>query len=220
MFNFRQARENMVDCQIHTAGIIVPGILEAFQNTPREMFVPKNYQEVAYSDQDLPIGKGRFLLDPITHARMVQAANLKASDIVLDIGCGTGYSSAILSPMVTTIVALEEDTGYLEKATSLWQQLSLCNIAGVQGRLSEGYPASAPYSVIFINGAVAEIPDRIAGQLAPGGRMITILRDPGTVMGKAVMVESLDGKRTSSTPLFDAGFAWLPGFEPKPAFHF
>ena len=109
MTDFIQARKNMVDCQIHPSGIVDGWILESFQNIPRELFVPEKLQGIAYTDENIDIGQGRFLMEPIVHAKLLQAVAPDKSDVVLDIGVGTGYSSAILCPNVSTVVALENN---------------------------------------------------------------------------------------------------------------
>lgn len=220
MFSFQQARTNMVDCQIHTSGVVSEAVLAAFETVPRELFVPKNLQKVAYTDEDISMGEGRFLLEPAVHAKMVQAAALKPTDVVLDIGCGTGYSAAILSSMATTVVAVEECQKWLGAAEKVWQDLGVCNVVSFNGKLTKGSPEHAPFDAIFINGAVSEIPENIVAQLAPDGRLVTVIKAPGETMGRAVIVQSLGAGQFSSYNLFSAGSPYLPGFAPKPAFTF
>lgn len=220
MADFTQARTNMVDGQIHTNGVVSAAVLEAFQSIPREVFLPEDIQGMAYTDEDVPVGGGRFMMEPAVHARMLQEAAPGKEDVVLDIGCGTGYSSAILSPMVTTVVALEQDKKALEKAGRLWDGLDVRNIVGVHGKLTAGNPENEPFSLIIMNGAVSEIPENIVSQLTPEGRLITILRKPGEVMGRVTMVQNLGEGQFSSYNLFSAGCPYLPGFESAPQFNF
>lgn len=220
MSDFAHARTNMVDCQIHTAGVIMPALLESFEAIPRERFVPENLQNVAYCDEDLPIGEGRFLIEPITHARMIQALDPKPSDVVLDIGGVTGYSAAVLSSLVTTVIAVEEKKKNIDFGQGVWDELGVCNVAAFKGKLVQGCPNHAPYDLIFINGSVSEIPANIAAQLVPGGKLITIVRKPGDVMGQVTIVHSLGEKGFSSYNLFEAGCPYVPGFEPLPTFTF
>lgn len=220
MLKFSNARTNMVDCQIHTSGIVMPELLHAFETVPREKFVPAKMKNVAYVDEDLAIGDGRFLLDPVTHARMIQAAEPSAQDVILDIGGVTGYSSAIFSNLVMTVVALEEKKKYLDHADKVWAELEACNVAGFKGKLVAGAPEHGPYDIIFMNGSVSEIPANLIEQLAPGGRLVTIIRKAGEVMGQVTLLQSLGEKGFSSYTLFEAGCPFLPGFEPKPVFSF
>ena len=220
MFDFSTARTNMVDCQIRTAGVVGSAILQAFETTPREKFIPQNLRSIAYTDENLPLGEGRFLMAPVIHARMIQAAEPRPGDVALDIGGANGYPAAILSSMVTTVIALEDKQKYLTQAKSLWDELEVCNVAGFKGKLTSGSPENGPYDIIFMNGAVAEIPVRMVEQLAPEGRLVTIVKKPGAVLGQVTLVRSLGGKQFSSYTLFEAGMPYLSGFEPVPAFNF
>lgn len=220
MTDYAIARRHMVDSQIKTNGVITPGIIEAFEQTPREEFVPKAIRGVAYTDEDVSLGHGRFLLEPSVHAKLVEAAKPTAQDVVLDIGCGTGYSTTILSPLTMTVIALEENQDYLDRATALWEKLGANNVASLKGPLNLGSARHAPFSLIFINGAVAEIPQNIVTQLSPQGRLLTVLRKPGEVMGQAVLVKNLGNGQSASTTLFGAASPYVPGFEPKTTFVF
>ena len=122
MSNSDAARKNMIDGQIHTAGVILPSVLNAFETTPREAFVPQAYKDVAYYDEDLPIGNGRYLLEPIVHSKMVEALQPKDHHVALEIGGGTGYSAAILSKIVSTVVAVESDAEMLKYAQEVWSK--------------------------------------------------------------------------------------------------
>lgn len=220
MADFLQTRINMVDGQIHPAGVVDPRILESFETVPRELFVPERLQGVAYTDEDLDIGQGRYLLEPITHAKMMQAVQPVEMDVVLDIGVGAGYSSAILSPMVTTIIALEHNKRQMDKATKLWDRLDVCNVALIEGTLTDGVPEQAPYSLIIINGAVEEVPDNIIDQIDVGGRLIAVIRKAGHAAGQAVLFVKSQSGDVSSKILFDASVPFLKGFEPKVRFEF
>lgn len=220
MFSFSKARQNMVDCQIHPSGVINPALLNAFETIPREAFVPEFNKPLAYHDEDLVFRDGRFMLEPSTHARMVQALDLKPSDIVLDIGCAGGYSSAVLSPFVTTIIALEQTQKYLDDAQLVWDEHGFCNIASFKGALNKGCPDHAPYHAIIINGSVAKHPVHIANQLAVGGKMIYILKETPQDMGHVTVAMKSQNGDISSVPLFDAATPYLNGFEPKQDFVF
>lgn len=220
MPDFKAARTNMVDCQIHTAGVTVPAILKAFDAIPREKFVAANMQGVAYTDESVMAGAGRFLLEPITHARMIQAAAPEPLDSVLDIGCATGYSTSILSSMVRAVAGLEENQELLNRAARLWTILNLHNVTGVAGELVQGCPEYAPFNLIFMNGSVAEIPLRLIDQLSDNGRLITIVRKPGAVLGQVTLVKKTGPKNFSSYVLFESGSPYLPGFEPRASFQF
>ncbi len=215
-----QARKNMVDSQIHTAGVISEPLLEAFRTVPREMFVPEQLRGVAYIDEDLPLGDGRYLMEPSVLARMLQAADLRPQDVVLNIGDDTGYSSAVLSLLVETVITVESQAALLDPARRCWAEFSYCNIAVIDGDLTEGCPEHAPYSLIFMKGAVAEIPDIFLAQLSLHGRLVAILRPAGAKIGTAVIVERVGEGKYSTRKLFDAATPYIPGFEPRPEFSF
>lgn len=214
-----KARENMVDCQIHTAGVVSPRLLESFTSVPRELFVPEKMRGIAYSDEPVSIGKGRFMLDPMTHAKILQAVRLEPTDTVLDVGAGTGYSSAILSPLVMSVVALDEKK-YIEKAVRVWEKLGFSNVLGVDGELAAGAAGHAPFSLIIINGAVDALPQNLLGQIGPGGRLAGIVKRAGESQGCAVLAEKLESGHISSRVLFETDAPYLPGFTPAPAFVF
>ncbi|PCJ99257.1 MAG: hypothetical protein COA45_04255 [Zetaproteobacteria bacterium] len=220
MTDFIQTRTNMVDGQIHPSGVIDPRILETFEKVPRELFVPERLQGVAYADEDLDIGQGRYLLEPMTHAKMIQAVQPVETDVVLDIGVGAGYSSAILSPMVMTIIALEHNKRQMDKAVKLWDRLDVCNVALIEGKLIDGVADQAPYSLIIINGAVDAVPDALLNQVDVGGRLIAIVRKTGQTVGQVTLFIRSEKGDVSSKVLFDASAPFLKGFEPKTHFKF
>lgn len=210
----------MVDGQIHTAGVVSEGLLKSFSTVPREIFLPEKLRSVAYADEALAMGKGRHLLEPMVHGKLLEAARIRPEDVVLDIGVGAGYSSAILSPLVTTVVALDDSKRFLDKAARLWEKLGVCNVVAIERDMTRGTPEHAPFSLIVINGAVAEIPKDLTDQLAPGGRLLTILNPGRKPLGQAVLVEKGAGGHCSLSRLFDAGAPYLAGFEPVVSFSF
>lgn len=224
MIDFAQARKNMVDCQIHTSGVVHAGLLEAFETVPREVFVPENLKGIAYYDEDIQLGKGRFLLEPLTLSKMLQAAELKETDVVLDIGGATGYAAAILSPNVSTVIALESNEDYLKAASKHLEELDACNVVPVQGKLKDGAQDKGPFDLIIMHGAVPGIPSKIAAQLSPNGRLLCVLKKPGDKIGQATLIRSSDEaigeNRFSSYTLFECGADYLEGFVPKPTFSF
>lgn len=221
--NAEQARKNLVECQLMTTGVTSAPVLAAYEAIPREMFVPPGLQGAAYLDEDLPLGDGTFLMEPSLQARLFQSAEVGNTDIVLNIGDAGGYSSALLSTMAMTVVALEGRAGQLDRARRAWTDLSCCNIAVIGGSPCAGCPEHAPYSLIVLNGAVAEIPQCILDQLAPGGRLAAVLNRGGLgrpSMGQAVLVKRLGSGSYDHRILFDAATPFIPGFEPRPAFVF
>jgi len=216
--NYAAARHNMVENQIRTNRVTDPAVLEAWENTPREVFVPKQLRGVAYVDDDLDLGNGRSLMEPLTFARLLQEAGIIETEVVLDVGCGSGYSAAVLSRLASTVVAVESDADLAEQAKARLAELSVDNVAQVTGPLSAGDAAHGPYDVIVIEGAVAEIPAALTAQLADGGRLLAVVAGE-TGLGRATLVARV-GDAFSSRVLFDTSAALLPGFQARSGFKF
>lgn len=219
MSNYAQARTNMVDCQIHTNGVIDPRILTIFETLPREEFLPKNIQSIAYNDEDIALGNGRLMLEPQVHARMVQLLEPKIDDSALVIGDASGYAAAVLASMVGTVFTLENE-GVIAAIEKKLQSLEINNVVATGGDLTQGDATKAPYDVIFINGAVEKVPEIILNQLSDNGRLVTIIKKAGETMGQVTLFEANPNKTCSSYPHFSAGCAYLEGFEPKTQFSF
>jgi protein-L-isoaspartate(D-aspartate) O-methyltransferase len=218
MVDLNKARQNMVDCQLRTNKITDPAVIDAFETVPREAFIDDSHKTIAYSDQNLAIGAGRCLMEPMVLARMVQELAISSTDIVLDIGCGIGYSAAILSRLSATVVALESDEPLATRATSILAELAADNAVVVDGPLIEGYPKQGPYDVICIEGAVREIPKALTDQLAEGGRLAAVI-DNGAGPGRVVLILK-QGGIVSKRTIFDANIPSLPEFERSAGFVF
>jgi protein-L-isoaspartate(D-aspartate) O-methyltransferase len=218
MVDFAAARSNMVESQIRTNKVTDPHLLDAFETTPRERFVPEPLRGIAYVDQDVALGGERFVMEPMVLARLLQAARPGPGDVALDLGCGSGYATAILSRLVATVVALEVDAALAAAANQTLDELEIDNALVVEGQLAEGYPKQAPYNVILLNGAVSEVPLAIADQLAEGGRLVTVV-SVGAGLGRATLMRR-DSGVISSRILCDASVPVLPGFEAAPGFVF
>ncbi len=218
MIDFATARSNMVESQLRTNKVTDPSLLHAFETIPRELFVPEPLRGIAYVDEDVALGGGRFVMEPRVLARLLQAAQPGPEDVALDLGCGSGYATAILSRLVATVVALEDDAALAAAANRSLAELEIDNAVVVEGRLAEGYPKQAPYNVILLGGAVAEVPAAVADQLAEGGRLVTVV-SAGPGLGRATLMRR-DGGVISSRILYDAALPVLPGFEAAPGFVF
>ncbi len=218
MVDFAAARLNMVESQLRTNKVTDLRLLGAFETVPRELFVPEPLRGIAYIDEDVALGGGRFVMEPRVLARLLQAAQPGPEDVALDLGCGSGYATAILSRLVATVVALEDDAALATAVNRTLGELEIDNAVVVEGRLTEGYPKQAPYNVILLGGAVAEVPAAIADQLAEGGRLVTVV-SAGLGLGRATLMRR-DGGVISSRILYDAALPVLPGFEAAPGFVF
>jgi len=218
MFDAATARRMMVDGQVRTADVTNLDLIAAMQMVPRELFVPPSLAGQAYSDADIPLGAGRVLLKPMVLAKLIQGAQVSRTDRVLDVGCGTGYSSAVLSRLASSVVALEEDATLARRAQeALSAGIGAVNVTVNVGPLTAGWPAAAPYDVILLNGATEVAPEALGRQLKPAGRMACILGRAPT--GKAMIYRLIEGHLVGR-PIFDATAPVLPGFAAPATFVF
>ena len=218
MIDYAAARLNMVDVQLRTNGVVDRALLEAFLAVPRERFVPEALKGVAYTDKDLPLGNGRYLMEPLVLARLTQLAELGPNARVLCVGSGPGYDAAVIAHFASAVVALESDSSLAATARHLLVELGYVTASVVEGPLAQGHAADAPYDAIIFGGAISEVPDSIARQLAKSGRIVAVLRADARVAQVTVMART--GGALSRRPVFDAAVHALPGFAPRPAFVF
>lgn len=212
------ARLNMVESQLRTNRVADPALLEAFLAVPREAFVPERLRNVAYIDEDLPLGNGRWLMEPMVLGRLLQLAAIAPTETVLEIGAATGYGTAVMAALARSVVAVESDPGLARTAADNLARLGIANAVVRQGALERGYPDRAPYDVVVFEGAVGEIPAAIADQLAEGGRLLAVVK-AGAGVGHATLATKLRGT-IAHRVVFDAGTPLLPGLAPKPSFVF
>ncbi len=219
MSEYETRRHNMVEGQIRTNKVTDPALIAAFSELPRELFVPQAQRSIAYIDEDIEIAPGRFLMEPMVLARLIQAAEISKDDMVLDIGCAFGYATAILARLANTVVGLESDKRMVDKANAILGELAVDNVALMKGSLEKGFSKQAPYDVILIGGAVESIPPTITKQLAEGGRLVTVVSDGTGTTGSGTLVLR-QGNDFSSRVLFDASTPPLPGFQRAEEFVF
>jgi protein-L-isoaspartate(D-aspartate) O-methyltransferase len=209
------ARFNMIEAQVRVNAVTDPRILAAMDAVAREKFVPRSAQALAYADVPVAVAPGRYLLDPRSFAKMLDLAQVGPDDRVLDVGCGSGYSSAVLGRLAKEVVALEQDADLVRAASEL-----LANVQGkvelVQGALIEGVKAQGPYDVIFVNGAIETAPETLLGQLAEGGRLVAVLKDGQSRAWLFLKENGQVGRR----PDFDADVPVLAGFKKAMGFVF
>lgn len=212
------ARLTMVASQLRPNGIQDSRLIEAFELVPREAFVPASVQSLAYSDANLPLDVSckRVLLASLTLGQLIQLAEIKPEDKVLIIGFGTGYSLALGAALATHIVGVESNENFAKIASKYMINHGISHVHIITGALSVGYPKEAPYDVIIIEGAVARIPPLLLQQLAPQGRLVTIIREPKT-FGRGIRIIKADNEFTQVEE-FDANSPYLPEFEPKVGF--
>jgi protein-L-isoaspartate(D-aspartate) O-methyltransferase len=215
MIDFAAARSNMVEGQVRTQDVTNRRLTGALFEIPRERFLPPNKTALAYLDYDIPLGDeptSRRLIKPMVLSKLIQEAAPQPTDRVLDIACGTGYSSALWAKLAGAVTALEDDPALARQA-----QKNLGSAVTVAvGPLTAGWAKGAPYDIILINGACESAPKSLFAQLNDGGRLLCVL---GARPGKATSFLRT-GDDISARPLFDAAAPLLPDFAKTPAFVF
>lgn len=203
--DFGAARRNMIESQLRTNRIVDETLLAVMADVPRERFVPEHLQAIAYVDDDLAIGGGRYVMEPLVLAGMIQGAAIQPADVVLDIASGTGFAVAVLARLAGTVFALESDATLAAGASDLYPEMASDNVVPIEGPLAEGCAEHAPFDVILIEGAVERVPDAILGQLGDGGRLVAVVLENGvgriTVIHKSGGHYSQRAIRDANTPL-------------------
>ncbi|MBR2535903.1 MAG: protein-L-isoaspartate O-methyltransferase [Hyphomicrobium sp.] len=211
-------RKNMVESQVRPSDVTDRRITAAMQDLAREDFVPPALKPLAYMDEPIAVAPGRSLMAPRTFARLLQLADVDASDKVLIVGALTGYSAAVVARFAAEVVALESDAALAATAKSA---LSAKNVSLASGPLTDGWPAAAPFDVIIIEGGFELLPPQLLAQLSSAGRLVGI--DVSGGVGRAVTIETVGAKdnvTTSRRVAFEAAAVCLPGFARSSAFTF
>ncbi|HEX3431624.1 MAG TPA: protein-L-isoaspartate O-methyltransferase [Rhizomicrobium sp.] len=217
MPDYATQRVNMVASQVFANGVTEERILDAFRAVPREPFVPAAKRGIAYAEAPLEIAPARFLLSPRCFAKLVQLAEIAPDDTVLDVGCATGYSTAVIARLARRVTGLEEDAALLRVASDTLHSQHVANATIVQGALAQGHRGGGPYDAIVIEGGVEEVPESLLAQLAEGGRLVAILQREA--QGRAIVFLE-EGGRTGLRFDFDDSATVLPGFRKPAAFVF
>src|SRR5690349_2836235 len=197
-----EARQNMVDNQLRANKVHDDRVLDAFLHLQRELFVPPGLRGVAYIDEDLQVAPGRYLMEPMVAARLLQALAVQPRDTALVVGAGAGYEAAALGLLARSVIALEDDPELARLGRSALVDHRIASVTYVEAPLATGYRARAPYDVILFGGAAAAVPEEISAQLSEGGRLGVVLREPGSV-GRATLI-TRTGAVLAQRVIFDA----------------
>jgi len=220
MIDFGGARRMMVDGQVRAADVTDPRLLSAMLELPRERFFPDDKASLAYLDIDVPVSEAglpvRRLLKPMVLAKLIQAAGIAGTEHVLDVGCATGYSTALLAKLAGSVVGLEEDATLARQAVAMLAAAGAANAKVVTGPLSGGWPAQAPYDLILLGGATEVTPAGLIKQLKVDGRLACVM---GRGPGKAIIYQRT-ATDISGRAVFDAAAPLLPGFAKPQEFVF
>ncbi len=199
----------MVDTQVRPSDVTKFPIIEAMLHVPREVYVPRDRQEAAYVGENMEITPGRVVLEPRTLAKMLDALNIQPGEIVLDLGCGLGYSAAVIARLADTVVAVEEDAGLAAEAQRALAEEGVDNAVVVAGPLADGSARHGPYDVITVEGGIETLPQALADQLKEGGRIAAVFMNGalGTVKTGIKIGGRIDWRFA-----FNASAPLLPGF--------
>ncbi|WP_417239619.1 protein-L-isoaspartate O-methyltransferase family protein [Celeribacter halophilus] len=215
MPDFTQFRTTMVDTQVRPSDVTKFPIIEAMLTVPRENFVPEEKRAVAYVGDHVDLGNGRVVLDPRILAKMLDALNIENDELVLDLGCGLGYSSAVIARMAQAVVAVEEDEALAEDAAKALVANGSDNVILETGPIAKGEPQHGPYDVVIVQGGVEEMPEDILSQVKEKGRICAIFIDGA--LGIVRIGYKIDGEITWRM-VFNATAPVLPGFEKRAEF--
>ena len=215
MTDFAARRTMMVDTQVRPSDVTKFPIIDAMLSVRRELFVPSEQIEAAYISENIGLAPGRVVLEPRTFSKMLDAVNIEGDELVIDIGAGYGYSSAVIAQMAEAVIAVEEDEALATDAQSVLSDEGVDNVVVHTGPLTEGAAEHGPYDVILVQGGVAELPSGLLDQLKEGGRIGCLFMEGA--LGVARVGYKLDGD-ISWRYAFNASAPVIPGFEKKVAF--
>ncbi|MDK3020018.1 protein-L-isoaspartate O-methyltransferase family protein [Pseudodonghicola flavimaris] len=215
MTDFAALRRMMVDTQIRPADVTKYPIIDALLAVPREIFVPDALRPVAYAGEDVELGGDRVLLEARTLAKMLDTLDLGLDELVLDVGCGLGYSAAVIARLAQAVVAVEEDETMAAEAPALLAEAGADNAIVHQGPLAAGAAEHGPYDVIIVEGGIEVLPQALEDQLKEGGRIACIFIEGA--LGEVRVGYKIDGKLSWRYD-FNAAAPVLPGFARQPEF--
>jgi protein-L-isoaspartate(D-aspartate) O-methyltransferase len=216
--DYARARLNMIENQLRPNRIEDRGLIAAMREVPRERFVPKALRGVAYADEDLALPDGRYLIEPLALARLIQAARIRPQDVVLVLGCSTGYVGAVVARLAATVILVAPDEASGAQLESLLEELGADNMVVVLNPSpATGHPDQAPFDVILLAGSVEQVPQALLEQIGEGGRLVAVI-DDGRI-GKGTVFTRLHGV-VGSRVMFDAQIPGLPGFQKANQFAF
>lgn len=215
--DFAQARTAMVDSQVRPNDVTKYSIIAALQKVERENFVPESMRMVAYADSPIALDTGRVILDARVFSKMLDALNILPTDFVLDIGCGLGYSTAVIASLSEAVIGVEDDATRVTDATENLMAAQVDNAVILEGELAKGAAKHGPYDVVIMEGAVEQVPANLIKQIKDGGRMAAIFNKNGVGI---VRIGIKNGDGISWRDTFNADAPILPGFQSDKGFTF
>ena len=218
--NFTDARQAMVESQLMPNGISDEQILKAFSEIPREPFLPEGYQYTCYKDEDIILPNKRSIIAPLTLAKLIKSSSIGKDDVVLCIGDVSGYSSAVIAQLASTVIRVESDPAAIAFSEEVFQTLDIMNIVSIEGRLSEGDKQHAPFDRIILCGASAETPQHLIRQTSEEGALIYVQKESSLSVGNIVKIINNPTKNHSFIKGENVQAPYCLGYEPQKEFVF
>jgi protein-L-isoaspartate(D-aspartate) O-methyltransferase len=215
MIDYTKRRTMMVDTQVRPSDVTKFPIIDAMLSVPREVFVPSDMVEAAYVGENMDLGDGRVMLEARTFAKMLDALDIGNDDAVLDLGCGLGYSTAVIARMAQFVVAVEQTDANADEAQNILSAQSVDNAAVLAGPLAEGAARHGPFDAILVHGAVADVPEALTAQLKDGGRIACLFMEGA--LGVVRIGHRIDGAMVWRFA-FNASAPMLDGFQKRAEF--
>jgi protein-L-isoaspartate(D-aspartate) O-methyltransferase len=191
--DFASEREEMVERQLRRRGIAEPHILDAFRAVPREAFIGAGYAHLAYGDHPLPIEANQTISQPYIVALMIQAAAIKPGDTVLEVGSGSGYAAAVISRIAARVIGIERQHDLVDIARQRLSRLGYDNVEIIEGDGTKGCREHAPFDAILAAASGSHVPRPLVEQLAPRGRIVMPVGEPGWIQQLIKVTKNEDG---------------------------
>ena len=217
--DFELARKKMVDNQIRANKVTDLKTIDAFKYVQREKFVPNSLKEISYIDEDIQLSRNRFMIKPMILARLFQSLSLNGNENILHIASNTGYSSAILSRMCSSVICIESDKKLFEMSVNTFSEMGFDNVIPLHGVMENGVIKEAPFDIIFIEGSIEREPKSLFDQLNENGKLIVIIRPVNVKIGKAKIFFKKNNE-IGMENLFDAQVSKLSIFKSNSKFSF
>ena len=216
--SMEMARFNMVEQQIRPAEVLDPRILDLVSEMPREDFVPDDYKNLAYSDIQVPIGHGQFMLKPIQEARLLQELDIQPGDHVLEIGTGSGFMTALLAKLAARVTSVEIVPELAQQAKATLKAHGIDNAVIETGDASNGWENNAPYDVIAVTGSMPVVNENLKKQLAMNGRLcVAVGKEPVMTV---VLLTRVGDNQWREEALFETVIPTLQNVQQPEAFVF
>ena len=213
-------KNNMINNQLKPSGINDDKLLQIFDSIPKELFLDDEKKSISYHDGNIEVKKGRWLLSNATIAKMIDSVNFSKDDVILEIGAGCGYTTAILESLASIVVGIESDITLREKANKIIAQIGLDSAIIINGDHNKGHLKSAPYDKIFIFGSVSCVPDCLFDQLAENGKLLCGVKNSSDNSYGKAFVFSKNKSIINSSVIFEGNIPEVPGFEKQENFEF